>query len=311
MPRHPSQLVVVFVVVVGAVACATDEARVVGWDDAVEATHQAKQRSTTPEEYAAEAESFISPSECEKTARERFGVDKKDGAKLMKGCVARHDFTSVMMLSTPPWNALKFNEKEYGVLLEIAMRRGGTQVAEDFRQLGIEVDPWELFRQLPADEQPGGRLVELRVLVLSQTTKKNGAVEAKVRVYGTGGVKKVYDTFSSGGFSSSRSRPAIGGFSGSAGREAKEVKPIGSTVVVRSPKPLPTDRRVHMLARYNDDASRRLRKENEAREEPALMEGMTTVKIDDRDPLEEAVLDVIVVANGSALAGSDLEGVKR
>lgn len=278
------------------VSCATPEDKPLSWDNAVTVERSETKKATTTEELRAEAAEFVGVAECEAEARARLATDKRSAARLMKGCIARPDFNSMLSLSQPPWNALKFGAADYDLLMELSRRRGGLEIPEDFTQLGIPTDHWELFRQLPISEQKSTKLVYLKVLVLEQVSKPNGQVEAKARVYGTGMESSYTQNFS-------RSRS----FGSTWRRETKEVRPIGAVVILRGAKPFPTSGRIDVLAQFNAEATDALRRRNKAADERMTDEEvMAAQKITDKDPREEAVLDATFVGRQAESSSKEI-----
>ena len=121
-----------------SMACATDP-KPVSWDEVGESgpITRAQTKLDNQADFDREAGNTISAQLCEDIARDMLAANKKRGHMMMLGCLKRADFTSLLYFTQPPWKGFKFTEADYPLLLDVSMRRGASQVSEDFQQLGI------------------------------------------------------------------------------------------------------------------------------------------------------------------------------
>lgn len=159
----------------------------------------------------------------------------------------RLDFTSLMLFTRAPWKDVHFTEAQYPLLLDVAMRRGGSEVAQDFAQLGIKVTP--IFDVVSERGAKDGALVVARIQPVSSKRASDG-YHSVVRLFDyVSGGKVLRPT---GRFGT----PRVG--------ESRDVEPLGVTAEVRSPGALPVGRRIEIIGRYRESRTRSLQTEQES-----------------------------------------------
>jgi hypothetical protein len=294
------------VAAVFAIGCATDP-KPVSWDEVGESAplDRVQRKLETQADFDREAANTISAQLCEDNAREMLASSKKRGQMMMLGCLKRADFTSLLYFTQPPWKGFKFTEADYPLLLDLSMRRGGSQASEDFQQLGIKVQPFDLFLSEP--EQHDAALVIARVQVLS-SQQVGGEYRAKARVYtyaAESGYQRKTVTYGSGRYSSSYSYVAKE-------NELNAVRPAGVTIELSSNEPLPKDRRFEIVARFAKTRTKALQAQR-AKEANALTDsGIDPEMVADpkADPPPTIALR-LVAAEKNVTSSRELEGTNQ
>jgi hypothetical protein len=204
----------------------------------------------------------VSALQCQQEATRLLDVDKKNAIKMMLGCMRRNDFTSLIVFTEPPWKGLRFSQAQYPLIIEVSMRRGGSEVAEDFEQLGIKVSPVDLF---VADAKPDeNALVSARVLPNSERQASDGTYTYVAEAYGVAAGE-------GGGF---------GSYTYSRGRyryqpnESREVKPLGIVLELKTKSRLPEGKRTQIVGRYSKERSKALMKERSKLEQKLADSGL-------------------------------------
>ena len=280
-------------------ACADDKQKVT-WDEvgnAPEVHAAAKKAPETQPELDAAAAAALSATTCEEQARALLATDRKKGAMFMYGCMKRPDFTSLFPFTTPPWKGLRFTEAQYPMLLDVSMRRGGSEVAEDFAAIGIKVEPIDVF--LGDDPQRDGTLVSLRVQPLSGKGEPDGWL-GTARAYGYAGAR---------GFRRGGGQFGAGSYYG----EMRDVQPIGVTIELHAASSLPLDRRVQIIGRFRADRTKRL-KAAQDRELAAFADsGIDPSKLEDKknDPPPSLAFELVAVESSVSKGAVELPGRKN
>lgn len=279
---------------VGGFGCATEEATTVTWGE--EATVVARRETNVhvknQEDANAMAGTFHSSTKCTEVASDVFTSDKKAAALLMRGCMARADFTSLYPFSASPWKGLIFKEKDIPLILTVAVRRGGMEVAEDFRQLGIPVEAWIAIRNGGTTED--GALVAVVGQPIEQKRGASG-FETTIRVYDFDDGQKVHSYRVDFGSSRVAQRDHVY----VTGRKSRNLVPIGETIVVVSPEPLPTDRRLQLVARYDASRSAGLVRAEEARLAALPPEEAVRIKVTAEDPKPKICMRIVAFDHGT------------
>jgi len=272
--------------------CATDEApKRVDWGNEEAVTERAQSPLSglkTQADFDARAATALSVVECEAIASGLMSSSSKSAAMMMRGCMRRSDFISLLYFSQAPWKAMKFTTNDLELVLQVALRRGGLEIAEDFQQLRLKVYDWQQFRE--EQKRVDDSFVTARVLRLDEKHTSTGYVST-VRVYGFDGGQSSYQT---GGRYDYNSHRMVGGETRYYGKDYRNVAPVGITLQVRSQTPLPKERRVQIVARYDDASSLKLVRAQQEKAE-RNHEIVSSKDIAEREPLPEAVLDLVVI----------------
>ncbi len=133
-------------------------------------------------------------------------------------------------------------------------------------------------------------LVTARVLRLKEKRTPTGYVTT-VRLYGFDGGRSSYQ--SGGRYDRARGR-WVGEETHFYGKEYRNIVPVGITLQVRSQASLPKERRVQIVARYDDAASLKLERARQAKADDNT-EVLSSKDIVEREPLPEAVVDLVLV----------------
>lgn len=266
-----------------ALSCAAEEKNRVDWGEEAVVTERGGVASlTTQPDFDQHAASFHSATVCEEAARNEISGQPKRAAMLMRGCMRREDFTSLLYFTNPPWKQMKFNNNDLDLLLHVAVRTGSVDVSKDFKQLGFEVTPYEAFRD---GEKADGGLVTARVLLLDQRQDNRGYLST-VRLYGLRSSAKTYTWKSSFDDESTVREFSYGRAA------ARNAVPLGLTLQIRTDKPLPKDQRVLVLGRFVRGPSLEMQRKAQAKIE-ALSEEPEENRKDFKDPPAEAIIEVI------------------
>lgn len=286
-----------------ALGCASEQ-KAMSWDEVGDTAPIARASKTAPEtqaDFDAAAQHAISAQLCEDQARELLRMNKKKGAMMMLGCLKRPDFTSLLYFTQAPWKGFRFTEADYPTLLDLSMRRGGSQVSEDFQQLGIQVQPLDLF--LADDNQPDSALVVTRVQVLkSQQVGAEYRAEARVYTYAQeSGYQKKTVSYGRGSYSYTQKENELVG-----------VRPAGVTVELVSNEPLPKDRRFEIVARFAKSRTKALQAQRNKEANALTDSGIDPGTVTDpkADPPPTVALK-LVAAEKKVGAAVELQGGKN
>lgn len=249
----PSVSFALSAVVVGTLfaSCASEPVRTADWSDATSVTARAGTAElVTQADFDTYAASLYSGTVCENEARGLIARQPRSATMMMRGCMRRPDFVSFLIFADQPWKTMKFTDKDLPLLLDVSMRRGGIEVAEDLSSLGFRVQNYEVRRLDPPPGKKRADVIAARGLVLDEAATAEGFVST-VRLYGFENDVEVYryQTYDWRTRTSSEKMYTYGN------ERTRNVVPLGLTLKVLSREPLPKNRRIQILARVDEKRS--------------------------------------------------------